>query len=268
MISPLAQVDPKAKIAANVTIDAFSVVCGDVEIGEGTHIMPQVTIFNGSRIGKNCKIFPNATIVAIPQDLKYAGEKTTVVIGDNTTVRECVTIHLATRDKWVTKVGNNCLLMAYAHVAHDCIIGNNVILANCVQLAGHVTVDDYAIIAGLSGAHQFTHIGAHAYLGGSSAIRKDVPPYLKAAREPLTYVGVNKVGLQRRGFTKEQIDEITNIYHILFVQGHHGTSRAVELIESQVGDSAVRNEILEFIKASALGIIRRPKEEIDENLAI
>src|SRR5215510_13130034 len=134
MISPLAQVDSKAKIADNVTIDAFSAVYGDVEIGEGTHIMPHVTVFNGSRIGKNCKIFPGAVIGAIPQDLKYAGEKTSVEIGDNTTIRECVTIHLGTRDKWTTKVGNNCLLMAYAHVAHDCIIGNHVILANAVQL--------------------------------------------------------------------------------------------------------------------------------------
>jgi UDP-N-acetylglucosamine acyltransferase len=268
MISPLAQVDPKAKIAANVSIDAFSVVYGDVEIGEGTHVMPHVTIFNGSRIGKNCKIFPGAVIGAIPQDLKYSGEKTTAEIGDHTTIRECVTVHSGTKDRWLTKVGSHCLLMAYAHVAHDCIIGNNVILANCVQLAGHVTVDDYAIIGGLTGAHQFTHIGAHAYVGGNSAIRKDVPPYLKAAREPLTYVGINKVGLQRRGFVKEQIDEISSIYHILFVQGQHSTSRAVEIIESQLSESSVRNQILDFVRSSTIGIIKRPKEEIDENLAI
>jgi len=267
MISPLAQVDSKAKIGANVTIEAFSVVYADVEIGEGTHIMPNVTIFNGSRIGKNCKIFPGAVIGAIPQDLKYAGEKTTVEIGDNTTIRECVTIHIGTKDKWTTRVGNNCLLMAYAHVAHDCIIGDNVILANSVQLAGHVLVDDFAIIGGLSGAHQFTHVGAHAYVGGHGVIRKDVPPYLKAAREPLTFVGINKVGLQRRGFSKDQIEEISNIYHILFVQGH-STSKAIELIESQVSDSPVRRQILEFVRSSTIGIIKRPKEEIDENLAL
>jgi UDP-N-acetylglucosamine acyltransferase len=267
MISPLAQVDPKAKIASNVTIEAFSVVYGDVVIDAGTHIMPHVTIFNGSRIGKNCRIFPGAVIGAIPQDLKYAGESTTAEIGDNTTIRECVTVHLGTRDRWKTAVGSNCLLMAYAHVAHDCVLGNHVILANSVQLAGHVRVDDFAIIGGMTGANQFTHVGAHAYVGGHVDIRKDVPPYSKAAREPITFVGINKVGLQRRGFSKEQIEEISNIYHILFVQGH-STSKAIELIESQLSDSVVRNEILEFVRSSANGIIKRPKEEIDENLAI
>ena len=161
MISPLAQVNPKARIGNNVTIEAFSVVYEDVEIGDGTHIMPNVTIFNGSRIGKNCKVFPGAVIGAIPQDLKYIGEKTTAVIGDNTTIRECVTVNLGTQDRWTTQVGSNCLLMAYSHVAHDCILGNNVILANAVQLAGHVTVDDYAIVGGLCGVQQFIHIGAH-----------------------------------------------------------------------------------------------------------
>jgi UDP-N-acetylglucosamine acyltransferase len=267
MISPLAHVDPKAKIAENVTIEPFSVVYGDVEIGEGTHVMPNVTVFNGSRIGKHCKIFPGAVIGAIPQDLKFVGEKTTAVIGDHTTIRECVTIHLGTKDKWTTKVGNNCLLMAYAHVAHDCIVGNNVILANGVQLAGHVLVDDFAIIGGLTGAHQFTHIGAHSYVAGHVVIRKDVPPYLKAARDPLTYAGINKVGLQRRGFSKLQIDDISNVYHILFVQGH-STSKALEMIESTLQESTVRNEILEFVRSSSLGIIRKAKEEIDENLAI
>jgi UDP-N-acetylglucosamine acyltransferase len=267
MISPLAQVDPKAKIANNVTIDAFSVVYGDVEVGEGTHIMPNVTIFNGSRIGKHCKIFPGAVIGAIPQDLKYNGEQTTAEIGDYTTIREYVTIHLGTKDKWKTKVGNNCLLMAYAHVAHDCIVGNNVILANCVQLAGHVLVDDYAIIGGLTGAHQFTHVGAHAYVAGHVVIRKDVPPYVKAARDPLTFAGINKVGLSRRGFPKSTIDDITNIYHLLFVQAH-STSKAIELIESSLPDSTAKNEILEFVRASTIGIIRKAKEEIDENLAL
>jgi len=267
MISPLAQVDPKAKIADNVTIEAFSVVYGDVEIGEGTHIMPNVTVFNGSRIGSHCRIFPGAVIGAIPQDLKYVGEKTTVVIGDNTTIRECVTIHLGTKDRWVTKVGNNCLLMAYVHIAHDCLLGNNVIIANGTQLAGHVIVDDYAIIGGLTGAHQFTHIGAHSYVAGHVLIRKDVPPYLKAARDPLTYAGVNKVGLLRRGFSREKIDEISNIYHILFVQGH-STTKAIELIETTLPETTTRNEILDFVRNSTTGIIRKAKEEIDENLAL
>ncbi len=267
MISPLAQVSSKARIADNVTIDAFSVISDDVEIGEGTHIMPNVTVFNGSRIGRNCKIFPGAVIGAIPQDLKYVGEKTTCEIGDNTTLRECVTVNLGTKDQWKTKIGTNCLLMAYSHVAHDCFLGNHVILANAVQLAGHVKIDDYAIIGGLCGVHQFTHIGAHTYVAGQVVIRKDVPPFVKAARDPITFVGVNKVGLGRRGFSKEIIEQISNIYHILFVQGH-STARAIELIETELPDTEVKKAILEFIKSSRTGIIRKAKEEIDENLAL
>lgn len=267
MISPLAQVNPKARIGNNVTIEAFCVVYEDVEIGDDTHIMPNVTIFNGSRIGKNCKVFPGAVIGAIPQDLKYAGEKTTVVIGDNTTIRECVTINLGTQDRWATKVGSNCLVMAYAHVAHDCILGNHVILANGVQLAGHVTVDDFAIVGGLCGVQQFTHIGAHTYVAGQLLIRKDVPPFVKAARDPITYVGVNKVGLERRGFSKEAIKEIDNIYHILFVQGH-STAKALELIESTLPDSELRKLIVDFVKSSRTGIIKKSKDSIDENMAV
>jgi UDP-N-acetylglucosamine acyltransferase len=267
MISPLAQVNPKARIGNDVTIEAFSVVYEDVEIGDGTHIMPNVTIFNGSRIGKNCKVFPGAVIGAIPQDLKYVGEKTTAVIGDNTTIRECVTVNLGTQDRWTTKVGSNCLLMAYSHVAHDCILGNNVILANGVQLAGHVTVDDYAIVGGLCGVQQFIHIGAHTYVAGQLLIRKDVPPFVKAARDPNTYVGVNKVGLERRGYSKEAIREIDNIYHILFVQGH-STAKALEIIEATLPETDLRKQIVDFIRSSRTGIIKKSKDSIDENMAV
>jgi UDP-N-acetylglucosamine acyltransferase len=267
MISPLAQVNPKARIGNNVTIEAFSVVYEDVEIGDDTHIMPNVTIFNGSRIGKGCKIFPGAVIGAIPQDLKYVGEKTTAVIGDNTTIRECVTVNLGTQDRWTTRVGSNCLLMAYTHIAHDCIIGNNVILANGVQLAGHVTIDDFAIVGGLCGVHQFTHIGSHTYVAGHLLIRKDVPPFVKAARDPLTYVGVNKVGLERRGFSKEIIKEIDAIYHTLFVQSH-STAKALELIETTLPDTDTRKLIVEFIRSSRTGIIKKSKDPIDENMAV
>jgi UDP-N-acetylglucosamine acyltransferase len=267
MISPLAQVHPQARIGENVTIEAFSVVYEDVEIGDNTHIMPNVTIFDGSRIGKGCKIFPGAVIGAIPQDLKYVGEKTTVEIGDNTTIRECVTVNLGTKDRWTTKVGSNCLLMAYAHVAHDCIVGDHVILANAVQLAGHVTIDDYAIIGGLCGVHQFTHIGAHTYVAGQVVIRKDVPPFVKAARDPITYVGVNKVGLDRRGYTKEAIKEIDAIYHILFVQGH-STAKALEIIETTLPDSPQKKAVVDFIRSSRTGIIKKSKDAIDENMAV
>ena len=267
MISPLAQVNPKARIGNNVTIEAFSVVYEDVEIGDDTHIMPNVTIFNGSRIGKNCKVFPGAVIGAIPQDLKYIGEKTTAIIGDNTTIRECVTVNLGTQDRWTTKIGSNCLLMAYSHVAHDCILGNNVILANAVQLAGHVTIDDHAIIGGLCGVQQFIHIGPHTYVAGQLLIRKDVPPFVKAARDPNTYVGVNKVGLERRGFSKEAIKEIDDIYHTLFVQGH-STAKALELIESNMPETEIRKLIVDFVKSSRIGIIKKSKDSIDENMAV
>lgn len=267
MISNLAHIHPNAQIGKNVTIDPFSVIHDDVIIGDGTHIMSNVTVFSCSRIGKNCKIFPGAAIGAVPQDLKFKGEYTLAEIGDNTTIRECVTVHRGTTDKNTTKIGSNCLIMAYAHVAHDCIVGNNVILANAVQLAGHVTVDDYAIIGGLSAAHQFTHIGRHTYIAGMSAIRKDVPPFVKAAREPLSYVGINNVGLSRRGYSKETIDEIFKIYHILFVE-RHIVSKAVELIEVMLPLSETREEIMSFIKKSEIGIIKRKNQNTtDEDIA-
>ncbi|MDB5253006.1 MAG: lpxA [Flaviaesturariibacter sp.] len=264
MISPLAQIHPDAKIGKDVTIDAFSVIYGDVEIGDGTHIMPQVTIFSGSRIGKQCQVFPGAVIGAVPQDLKFVGEETTVEIGDRTTIRECVTIHRGTKDRYKTKIGSDCLLMAYVHVAHDCTIGNHVILANAVQLAGHVTIDDYARLGGHSGVHQFIHIGAHTYVGAQILIRKDIPPYVKAARDPLSFIGVNSVGLTRSGYTKETIDQISAIYHILFVE-KHPISRAVELIRTNLADSDVRKEILAFIENSKTGIIKRYSKNGDED---
>src|SRR5215210_5030819 len=208
-ISSLAYIHKDAKIGDNVTIDPFAVIHGDVSIGDETHIMSHAVVMNGSNIGKNCSIFPGAVIGAIPQDLKFVGEKTTVEIGDHTTIRECVTINRGTKEKWKTVVGNHCLLMAYSHIAHDCILGDHVILANSVQLAGHVEIGDYAIIGGLTGAHQFTRIGAHTYIAGHSVIRKDVPPYIKAAREPMCYMGLNIVGLQRRNFAQEKIDTIS-----------------------------------------------------------
>jgi len=264
MISPLAQIHPNAKIGSNVTIEAFSVVYDDVEIGDGTHIMPNVTIFSGSRIGRECRIFPGAVIGAIPQDLKFVGENTTAEIGDRTTIRECVTIHRGTKDKWTTRVGSDCLLMAYVHVAHDCLVGNHVILANAVQLAGHVLIDDYARVGGHCGVHQFIHIGAHTYVGAQLMIRKDIPPYVKAARDPLSFVGVNSVGLTRAGYSKEAIDEISAIYHILFVE-KHPVSRALELIRTNRPDTEIRRGILSFIENSKAGIIKRYAKGGDED---
>ncbi len=265
MISSLASIHPNAKLGNNVTIDPFAVIHDDVIIGDGTHIMSHAIIMTHSRIGKNCRVFPGAVIGGIPQDLKFVGEETTAEIGDNTTIRECVTVNRGTKDKWKTAVGSNCLLMAYAHVAHDCTIGNNVILANAVQLAGHVDIGEYAIIGGLAGAHQFTRIGAHTYVAGHTVIRKDVPPYVKAAREPMCYMGLNIVGLQRRGFPQEKIDTISKIYHLLFL-GNHSTSSAVDLIGKKVPDGETKADILQFVQESKIGIIKRySKNGVDED---
>ena len=255
MIQPLAYIHPQAKIAENVVIDPFVTIHKDVVIGEGTWIGSNATIMNGARIGKNCRIFPGAVISAVPQDLKFGGEDTLVVIGDNTTIRECVTINRGTSDRKETRVGNNVLLMAYTHIAHDCVVGNNCILANGVQLAGHITVDDFAIIGGMSAVHQFVSIGAHVMISGGSLVRKDVPPYTKAGREPLSYVGINSVGLRRRGFSSEKINEIQDIYRVLFLKNSN-TTKALDLVEAGFKPTEERDEIINFIRKSNRGVMK------------
>ncbi len=233
MNQPLAYVHPEAKLAKNVVIEPFVNIEKNVEIGEGTWIGSNVTIMEGARIGKNCKIFPGAVISAAPQDLKFEGEETYAIVGNNTTIREFVTINRGTKASGETKVGDNCLLMAYCHIAHDCIVGNNVILANGATLAGHIEIGDWAIIGGLAAVHQFVHIGAHAMISGGGMARKDVPPFAKAGRDPLSYVGVNSVGLRRRGFSNEQINQIQDIYRILFVRKNNVTE-ALNHIEARI----------------------------------
>ncbi len=255
MKQPLAYVHPEAIIADNVVIEPFATINNDVIIGEGTRIGSSVTIMPGVRIGKNCQIFPGAVIGAVPQDLKFRGEYSTVEIGDNTTIREFVTINRGTSAKGKTVVGNNCLLMAYVHVAHDCVVGNNVILVNNTQLAGEVIVDDYAILAGMVAVHQFVHVGSHVMIAGGSLVRKDVPPFIKAGREPLSYVGINSIGLRRRNITNEKIREIQEIYRYIYQKGLN-ISQAVEIIEAEMPASTERDEILLFIKDSKRGIIR------------
>ncbi len=255
MIHRLTNIHPETKIGANVTIGAFTTVESDVVIEDGAWIGPNVTLWEGARIGKNVKIYPGASISAIPQDLKYAGEKTETFIGDHTVIRECVTISRGTNDKKKTVIGRNCLLMAYVHVAHDCMIGNHCILVNAVQVAGHVQIDDWAIIGGASAVHQFVKVGAHVMVSGGSLVRKDVPPYTKAAREPLTYCGVNTIGLRRRGFDSDKISEIQEIYRYIFLKGHNN-SKAVEKVVNDMPESAERNYILEFIRSSDRGIMK------------
>lgn len=255
MNQPLAYVHPGAKIAKNVVIEPFTTIHNNVTIGEGTWIGSNVTIMEGARIGKNCNIFPGAVISAPPQDLKYKGEETTVVIGNGTTIRECATIHKGTSDRMKTVVGKNCLIMAYCHIAHDCHVGNNCIFSNNSTLAGHVTIGDNVILAGLVAVHQFVSVGQHAFVTGGSLVRKDVPPYVKAAREPLSYVGINSVGLRRRGYESDKIREIQNIYRILYQKSYNNT-QAVQILEAEMEATPERDEILQFIRDSQRGIMK------------
>jgi UDP-N-acetylglucosamine acyltransferase len=255
MIQPLAYIHPNAKLARGVSVDPFAVIHGDVEIGEGTWIGSNVTIMDGARIGKNCRIFPGAVISAIPQDLKFDGERTTVEIGDHVTIRECVTINRGTNDKMTTRVGEHTLIMAYVHLAHDCMVGAHCIIANAVNMAGHVMVGDHAVVGGMSAVHQFVHIGAHVMISGGSLVRKDVPPYVKAGREPLSYAGINSIGLRRRGFSNDAITAIQDIYRILYVSGLN-TSDALARIEAEMPATPERDEIIVFIQNAKRGIMR------------
>ena len=256
MKQPLAYVHPEAIIGDNVVIEPFATIYQDVTIGEGTKIGSSVSIMPGVRIGKNCQIFPGAVIGAVPQDLKFKGEYSTVEIGDNTTIREFVTINRGSKDKWTTKVGDNCLIMAYSHIAHDCIVGNNCIMSNNTQMAGHVILGDNSILAGMCAIHQFVHIGQHAFVAGGSLVSKDVPPYIKAGRTPLSYAGVNSVGLKRRGFSLDRINQILDIYRIIYNKNLN-TSQALNFIEEELPATDERDEIVTFIRESGRGIIKR-----------
>jgi UDP-N-acetylglucosamine acyltransferase len=255
MISPLANISPGAKIGRNVTVEPFATIYEDVEIGDNSYIHPNAVIYPDTVIGNNCKVFPGAIIGIVNQDLKYKGEKSKTVIGNNTTIREYATIHKGTADRMVTKVGDNCLIMAYTHLGHDCLIGNNVIVANNGSLAGHITIEDFAVLEGVVAAQQFVNIGRHAFIAGASLVRKSVPPFVRVAREPLQFIGVNTIGLSRRGFDKETIKEIEDIYRIIFVRGHNLTN-ALELVESEMPDTSIRKEILDFIRKQPDGIIK------------
>lgn len=237
MISELAYISPKAQIGKNVTIDAFAYIDDNVIIGD------------------NCHIFPHAVIGCVPQDLKFKGEETWTIIGDNCVLREFVTIHRGTASKGKTVIGNNNLIMAYCHVAHDCVLGNNIIMSNATQLAGEVEVDDFAIVGGGTLVHQFTRIGSHVMIQGGSKINKDIPPYIIAARDPIAFCGINSVGLNRRGFTPEQIHTIQEVYRILNQSGMN-TTQALEHIEATMPQSEERDRILAFVKASTRGIVK------------
>lgn len=255
MISPLASIHPEAKIGENVEIGPFVTIDKDVEIGDGCIIDASATICQYTKMGKNCHVFPSAVIGAVPQDLKFHGEVTWTIIGDNCVLREFVTVHRGTFSKGQTVIGNNNLIMAYCHVAHDCILHNNIIMSNTTQLAGEVEVDDYAIIGGGTLVHQFSHIGTHVMVQGGSRINKDIPPFVIAAREPIAYCGVNSVGLNRRGFTTEQIHTIQEVYRLMY-QGGMNTTQALDHIEATLPQSAERDLIVDFVRKSTRGIVR------------
>ncbi|MGY8950443.1 MAG: acyl-ACP--UDP-N-acetylglucosamine O-acyltransferase [Flavobacteriales bacterium] len=259
MHQPLSFVHSGAKIDKSVVIEPFVTIESNVVIGKGTWIGSNVTIMEGARIGENCRIFPGAVISAIPQDLKFNGEDSIVEIGDNTTIRECATVNRGTSATGKTIIGKNCLLMAYSHVAHDCNIGDNCVIVNGVALAGHVTIGDFAILGGNSAVHQFVTIGRHAMISGGSLVRKDVPPFVKAAREPLSYIGINSIGLRRREFNEEKINEIQDIYRILF-QKKNNNSQAILKIEAELKSTPERDEIISFVKNSGRGIMKGYKQ--------
>ena len=245
---------PDAKIGKDVTISNFSTIYEDVEIGDGTWIGPNVTIFPGARIGKNCKIFPGAVIAAVPQDLKFAGEYTTVEIGDNNVIRECCTINRGTAASGKTVIGNGNLLMAYVHVAHDCVVGDHCVLANNATLAGHIIVGDWVILGGKTACLQFIHIGSHVITLGGALVDKVIPPFVKAARYPIQYCGVNSLGLQRRGFSQESINRISDIYRIIFVKGI-AFAEAVELVKEKYGNTDEGKQVLAFIGNANTGLL-------------
>jgi UDP-N-acetylglucosamine acyltransferase len=258
MISNLAYIHPDAKLGENVVVEPFAYIAGNVVIGDGTWIGPHAVIMDGARIGGKCRIFPTAVVSGIPQDLKFKGEETTAEIGDRTTVREGATVNRGTAAAGKTVVGSDCLLMALCHIGHDCQIGNYVIIGNTTGLAGEVKVDDWAILSGGTLVHQFTNVGAHVMVGGGSKIRIDVPPFIMADREPLSYMGLNKVGLTRRGFEKERIDNIHNIYRVIY-QSKMNFTQALEHVEKEFPESEDRNYIISFFRNSERGVIRGPK---------
>lgn len=254
-MNQLSYIHPNAQIGKDVEIAPFVTIYDDVVIGDGTRIHPNVTLYPGARIGKNCEIFPGVTVAAVPQDLKFKGEYTTAEVGDNTVLRECVTVHRGTASKGRTVVGSNCLIMAYCHVAHDCNLGNNIIISNATQLAGEVVVDDNVVIGGGTLVHQFTHIGSYVMIQGGTAVNKDIPPYVMAARTPVSYVGLNIVGLRRRGFSNEQITQLQDIYRRIFASDSNMTD-ALKAIEQEVPQSPERDYVINFIRSSERGVIK------------
>lgn len=253
-IHPTAIVAPKAELGQNVTIGPFTIIEANTIIDDNTTIASHVLVASGARIGKNCKIHKGTVVGTPAQDLKFAGEATTLEIGDRTEIREFCTLNRGTKDRLKSVIGSDCFLLAYCHVAHDCRLGNHIILANGVQLGGHVTIEDWVIIGGLSGVHQFCHIGQHTIVGGHFRVTQDVPPYITAAGEPLGYAGINSIGLRRRGFNQSQLSAIKNTYRLLY-RSKLNRSQAIARIKAELEPTPEVVNILNFIENSKRGLI-------------
>jgi UDP-N-acetylglucosamine acyltransferase len=256
----MAVVSPNAKLGDNVEVGPFAFIDDDVEIGEGTKILNNATVYSHVKIGKDCTVFPGAVVGAIPQDLKFEGEDSWVEIGDRVNIRECATINRGTKasGKFVTKVGSDTLIMSYAHIAHDCTVGNHCIVVSFTGLAGETDLDDWVTLGGRSMAHQFTKVGKHAFVAASSKLVKDVPPYVLVGREPVVFEGVNRVGLLRRGFSEEDINLIKDLYDTIYFKGMN-VSQALDFIEANYPASEIRDTIVSFIRGSKRGIVSKPR---------
>jgi UDP-N-acetylglucosamine acyltransferase len=254
-IHKTAIINPKAEIGKNVKIGPYTIVEDDVVIEDDCEISSSALIASGTRIGEKCRVFHGAVLGSIPQDLKFGGEKTSLEIGKNTTIREFATLNRGTEEKWKTVIGNNCLLMAYSHIAHDCILGNNVIIANSVNMAGHVIIDDFVGIGGICPVHQFVRIGKHAFIGGGSKVSKDVPPFVLAMGEPFRFAGLNRVGLTRRGFSENTLTIIKDTYRII-IQSSLNLKDALKKIHDEIEPIQEVQDILQFYQDSNRGIIR------------
>lgn len=252
----LSAIHPDAKIGKNAQIGPFVVIEADVEIGDNCMIASGAVIADGTRMGDNCRVFSGAMVGTIPQDLKFANEKTYLEVGNNVTIREYCTLNRGTIESGKTVIKDNCLLMAYVHVAHDSVVGKNCILTNNATLGGHVHLGDFVRIGGLSAIHQFVKLGDHAFVAGGVMVRKDVPPYIKVGRDPVAYIGINSIGLKRSGFTQEQVNHIQDIYRVLFVKKGYNTRRAVQYIQEYLPETSDRKLILDFIESSERGIVK------------
>lgn len=255
MRDTLAYIHPDARIGKNVKVDPFASIQGDVEIGDNTWIGSNAVIMDGARIGENVQIFPGAVVSAIPQDLKFKGEKTTLKIGNRTTIREFCTLNRGTAAKGATVIGENCLLMAYVHIAHDCNLNNNIIIANSTNIAGEVEIHSNAVLSAAVQVHQFVHIGSYVMISGGSLVRKDVPPYITAAREPIAFTGLNSIGLRRQNFSNQNIRQIQDMYRVIYHAGRNN-KEALTILKNEFSETQERNYIIDFLKNSKRGIIR------------